>query len=261
MTRNAAPIGSKWTIGFSVSRPNSFAVPSPSRYAARAWENSWTGNDTRRMSAIAMINSGDMSTCTRDSDGERESQSYRGPMSRRGPRPTGRRPTGRRPTGSPVLQAAEQLGLLRLELLGGDRAAVAEVGEPVEGRRDLVCGHGRRSRGDRRRLWRLGHRLDERRRPQRGRRHVAHVHLEVVLLVEHLLLEARRLVQPLVAIDRLLVRGHDVEVAEPEHPSPDALVEDGVVDLLERAVGRVLVEYPIDLQHAMVCHHVVLGRP
>ena len=31
MTSSSPPSGSKWTIGLSVSRPNSFAVPSPSR--------------------------------------------------------------------------------------------------------------------------------------------------------------------------------------------------------------------------------------
>ena len=48
------PSGSKWAIGLSVSRPNSLAVPSPRRYAARAWLNSWTGNPTSSMIATAM---------------------------------------------------------------------------------------------------------------------------------------------------------------------------------------------------------------
>ena len=48
------PIGSKWTIGLSVSRPNILAVPSPSRYAANAWANSWTGNPTSSMIAMTM---------------------------------------------------------------------------------------------------------------------------------------------------------------------------------------------------------------
>ena len=52
--RSGPPTGSKWAIGLSVRRPNSFAVPSPSRYAASAWENSWTGNPTSSMIATTM---------------------------------------------------------------------------------------------------------------------------------------------------------------------------------------------------------------
>src|SRR3954453_12601123 len=52
--RSVPPTGSKWTIGLRVSRPNIFAVPSPSRYAASAWLNSWTGSPTRSMIATTM---------------------------------------------------------------------------------------------------------------------------------------------------------------------------------------------------------------
>ena len=46
----APPTGSKWPRGSSVSRPCQRAVESPSRYAASAWLNSWTGNAIRMIS-------------------------------------------------------------------------------------------------------------------------------------------------------------------------------------------------------------------
>jgi hypothetical protein len=55
IARRTPPTGSKWTIGLSVSRPNIFAVASPSRNAARAWLNSWTGNAINSMIATTMM--------------------------------------------------------------------------------------------------------------------------------------------------------------------------------------------------------------
>ncbi len=47
------PTGSKWTLGFSVRRPCQRAVESPRRYAANAWQNSWTGKPTSSMMPTA----------------------------------------------------------------------------------------------------------------------------------------------------------------------------------------------------------------
>src|SRR4029079_18902739 len=54
IARRMPPNGSKWTIGFSERRPMKRAVLSPNRYAASAWENSWTGKPTSSMMATTM---------------------------------------------------------------------------------------------------------------------------------------------------------------------------------------------------------------
>ena len=56
-------------------------------------------------------------------------------------------------------------------------------------------------------------------------------------------------------LDARLGGGQDVEVAEAEHPPEDRLGEDGVVDLLERAVRGALVDHALDLHDAPVGQH------
>ena len=55
--------------------------------------------------------------------------------------------------------------------------------------------------------------------------------------------------------------GENVQVPEPEHPAEDVLVEFRVVDLLERAVGRVLVQQALDLDHSAIGHEIALVVP
>jgi hypothetical protein len=84
----------------------------------------------------------------------------------------------------------------------------------------------------------LGHRGAKRRR-----RNLERLLLELVLLVEHRPLERLGLRQHPVPVDRLLVGREDVEVAVAQHPAEHALLQDRVVDLLERAVGGGPVEH------------------
>ena len=56
-------------------------------------------------------------------------------------------------------------------------------------------------------------------------------------------------------------RGQDVEVAEAEDPAEERLGEDRVVDLLERAVGDLLVDDALELQHAPGRDDVLLVHP
>tara|TARA_A100001037_G_C15096255_1_gene611612 strand:+ start:1297 stop:1668 length:372 start_codon:yes stop_codon:yes gene_type:complete len=39
--KSSEPNGSRWLLGFRVSRPSDLAVESPSLFEAKAWENSW----------------------------------------------------------------------------------------------------------------------------------------------------------------------------------------------------------------------------
>ncbi len=79
--------------------------------------------------------------------------------------------------------------------------------------------------------------------------------------VQHRPLELLGLRQHPEPIDRLLVRGQDVEVAVAEHPAEHALLEDRVVDLLEGAVRGALLQDALDLHHPAVRDHVILGIP
>jgi hypothetical protein len=85
--------------------------------------------------------------------------------------------------------------------------------------------------------------------------------LEVILGVEHRLLEVDHVRQHLIVIDVLFVGGQDVQVAVVEHPSEQALLEDGVVDLVERAVAALLVEQAFDLDDPAVRDDVFLIAP
>ena len=74
-------------------------------------------------------------------------------------------------------------------------------------------------------------------------------------------LNSRRVAEHPVLVDRLVGRGEDVEVAVAEDPAEEVLLQDGVVDLLEGAVRRTLVDDALDLQDPPVRDEVVLGRP
>ena len=130
------PTGSKWAIGLSVSRPNILAVPSPSRYAASAWLNSWTGSPMSSMMATTIA-----------------AGTTVGRRCASGTLATGRVPrivAGPRPRAVAAgSEARQQVRLLALVLLGADRAAVAQVGQAGERAGDLVrvdCA-GRRGAG------------------------------------------------------------------------------------------------------------------
>ena len=79
-----------------------------------------------------------------------------------------------------------------------------------------------------------------------------------MLGVEHRLLEPDRVLDHPELLDPDLGRGQDVEVAEAEDPAEERLLEARVVDLLERAVGRGLVEHAGHLHHAAVGDDVLL---
>src|SRR5258706_8847494 len=117
------PTGSKWARGSRVSRPNSLAVPSPRRNAARACENSWIGNATSSITAM---------TTTRAS-------SSSGLMFRNGTH--GPREWRAGVAARSSLQPGEQVLFLGLVVLGADRAAVAQVGQVRQELRDLLGAH------------------------------------------------------------------------------------------------------------------------
>src|SRR5688572_8021283 len=123
------PIGSKWANGLSVSRPNIFAVPSPSRYAASAWANSWIGK------AISSMTATTMTAAIRSEVGTQTSGWV-----------------GTEPIVAAGSEAGQELRLLRLVLLGADRIAVTEVGKARQRAGHLVRAHlpRRRGRGGRR---------------------------------------------------------------------------------------------------------------
>src|SRR5262245_50526028 len=75
-----------------------------------------------------------------------------------------RRAARRHPEAGPGSEPAEQLRLLRLVLLGRDRASIAQVGEARQGPRDLlgIGGRGRRRGRCRRAGWDRRHRLGRR---------------------------------------------------------------------------------------------------
>ena len=270
MTRNRPPSGSKWTIGLSVSRPNIFAVESPSRQATNAWR--------------------ELVHRERDEQEDRDQEDRFGRDLEHG-RLVGRRgcrvsypalepaeevaffasysagviaPRSRRRPIAADEALPEQLCLLRLELLRGDRAPVAEVGEAGERLRHLGRGHRRgcgagavatarrRHAGQRRRRSsssaaaarsaRVAAGGSARSGGETGGRICSNSRSCFWLSISFLKAMTPR--EHLVAVDRLLGRGEDVEVAVAEDAAEEVLVEHGVVDLLERAVGRVLVDEP-----------------
>ena len=84
------------------------------------------------------------------------------------------------------------------------------------------------------------------------------VELELVLRVEHLLLELLGVVQHLVPVDRALRRRQDRRGRRNRTCGRTCSVEDRVVDLLERAVGACLLRMPLDLEQPPVGDEVLL---
>src|ERR1035437_8372131 len=84
---------------------------------------------------------------------------------------------------------------------------------------------------------------------------------EIVLGVEHRLLEVDDVGKHLVAVDRIFIGGKYVQIAVAEDAGPDAPLENCVVDLVQGAVAGLLVEQSLNLEDPTSRDDVALGPP
>ena len=85
--------------------------------------------------------------------------------------------------------------------------------------------------------------------------------VEVLLVVEDRTLERHGAVDPVEAVQADITARDDVDVAIAQHSANDGLPDHEIVDLVEVRVADVLVQNPLDLDHAARRHDELAVRP